>query len=66
MGQIGGAVLLVGILMLVVYGCRHMDEQDDVPCDSPNSLPEGPSTHEELKRVVGHKQQDDDSTEIKY
>jgi hypothetical protein len=32
-GQIGGALLVVGILILVVYGCRHMDKQDDEPVD---------------------------------
>lgn len=53
-GQIGAALLLVVILILVVYVCRHMDKQDDEPCESPSSPTEGPSTHEELDKE-GHK-----------
>jgi hypothetical protein len=49
-GQIGAAVLLVGILILVVYGYRHMDTQDDEPCDSPDSAAQVPSTPEELDK----------------
>lgn len=53
-GQIGSALLLVALLILVIYVCRHMDKQDDEPCDSPGSPSEGPGTHEELNHVVGH------------
>jgi hypothetical protein len=43
-GQIGGAVLLVGILMLVVYGCGQMDERDEEFNADPASAIKPPST----------------------